>query len=404
MTRFNATMFIFVLVLALNGVGLMMIYSSSAPIAASQINARNSARAKVTGETFEPIAHHPKFLYKQLVWLGLGVAALMFLYRRDYDTLLKYSRYFWILSLILIGIVLAFMPAINESKRWLILGPFTFQPSELAKLSLVVLTAKMLDDRKTQLHSLTRGFFKPVLLAVLTCAVIAIQDLGSAVVIGLVCFTMWFFAGLRYRHILALIPIGLVGGVVGVLMEPYRINRLRVWLFGGDELDGAWQITQSLIAVGSGGLKGLGLGMGIQKYHFVAAMYTDFIFADICEELGFIGAVALLLLFATLITLGFVTAFRCPDFVGMILAAGMTTMIALPVLINVAVVLQMGPTKGLPLPFISYGGSSLLVNMCAVGILMNIAERNAETQGVYKRDTVTRERRLFRWGRASRAY
>jgi cell division protein FtsW len=192
------------------------------------------------------------------------------------------------------------------------------------------------------------------------------------------------------------------------LIKPYRLGRIitfaRSILEGSNDLQievaaKAWQAKQSLIAVGTGGWTGLGPGMGIQKHYFLPAVYTDYVFANICEELGFIGAVALLLLFATLCFIGFRVAYKSPDFVGALLVTGLTAMVAVPALINVAVVLGCAPTKGLALPFISYGGSSLLVNLSAMGLLMNIARRNEEIQEVKRPVAVTPERRLWKWGR-----
>lgn len=399
MNRFSSAMCIFALALALNSIGVIVIYSSSAPVAARSINARAKNRAIQNGETYSPIPHHPKFLYRQLVWFIIGMGGLAFFYRSDYNKVLEWSKWAWLFTLLLLLLVFLFGRKAGGARRWLFLGPITIQPSELAKFALVILTAKLLNDRRQELYSFTQGFLQLLVLAGLTICLIVVEDLGSAAVLAMIVCILWFIGEVRTRHILGLAPLGLAGLAVGVLMKPYRIQRIINWIFGGNETTGNWHSNQSLIAVGTGGVSGLGLGMGMQKYHYVAAMHTDFIFAEVCEEMGLIGAVGLLLVFTALFIVGFSVAYRTPDFVGAVLAAGMTTMIAVPVLVNVAVVLDLLPTKGLPLPFISYGGSSLLVNMCAIGLLMNIAERNLEVQSVRPRAAVIREPRFWNWGR-----
>lgn len=412
MQRLNAKLCIFALVLALTATGILTIYSSSAVVAASRVNRVRSRQLRL-GETFRPVNHHSLYLRKQIVWCALGLTALMFFYASDYNKVLHRSKWLLLLSLILLGAV--YIPnlglQINGARRWIRLGPMTFQPSELAKLALVIVTAKMLNDRREQLYSFARGLLPPLLLVTPIVAIIAVEDLGTAIVIALIVGTLWFIAGIRLRHLLALAPAGLAALALGVLVEPYRrervINFVKAILDREDLkelLSSSWQPQQALIAVGTGGWSGLGLGAGIQKHHFVAAMYTDFAFANLCEELGFIRVVALLGLFAALFIIGFRVAYKSPDFVGALLAAGMTTMIAVPVLINVAVVLRCLPAKGLALPFISYGGSSLLINMSAVGLLMNIARRNEQTQQARRPVAVTPERRLWRWGRTGEAY
>lgn len=401
MRRLNATICIFALVLALTGAGMLMIYSSSAVVAASRVNHARSQRLRL-GNTFRPVNHHSLYLRKQVIWFGFGLAALMFLYASDYNKVLR--RWKWLCLLSFLLLLAVYIPGIglkiNGARRWIRFGPMTFQPSELAKLALVIATAMLLSDRRDRLHIFTRGFLPPLLLAVPFVAIIAIEDLGGAVVLALIVATLWFIAGVRLVHLLSLVPAAVIAFGIGVLIKPYRWVRIVTFLTGGDVLGSNWHSTQALIAVGTGGWSGLGLGSGIQKHYFVAAMYTDFAFANVCEELGFIGAAVLLGLFAALCVIGLRVAYKSPDFVGALLVAGMITMIAVPVLINVAVVLRCLPTKGLGLPFISYGGSSLLINLSAVGLLMNIARRNEQTQQVRRPVAVTPERRLRRWGLA----
>lgn len=401
MERLRASVCIFVLALMLSGIGITMIYSASAPVAASYVSKR--VRERKSDEIFRPLHYHWYFLRKQMTWWTISVLALLVLFACDYNKILKYSKWAVIGSFVLVVWVLLFGPEINGSKRWFRFGPISFQPSELAKLSLVVYMAKLLSERRRQLRDFSKGFILPVSLSAVFVCLIGIEDFGSAAVLGLIILIMWFIAGVSMKHLAALAPACIAVFVALVLMEPYRIERLKTHLFGGDPTKEAWHISNALTAVGSGGWTGLGLGMGIEKHGFVPAMHTDFIFANVCEETGFVGAVTVLLLFAALIVLGYRVARKSPDFVGGLLAAGLTTMIAVPTLVNVAVVLGVLPTKGLPLPFISYGGSSLLVNMCAVGITMSIARRNEETREIRQAEGLVRRSNFWR-RRTSRAF
>jgi cell division protein FtsW len=388
----NVTMLIFALALALAGAGLLLIYSSSAVVAAASVNkARGKYRDKA--EVVQLVSHHPLYLHKQIVWCLAGFLGLLFFYRWDYNSNARWSKWFWLAAIALVILVLCFARPIKGARRWLIIGPFTLQPSEFAKLALVILTARVLSARAEVLKRFRAGFLPALLLAAATIGAIVVEDFGSAVVIGLVALTMWFIAGVRIRHIVALAPVALLVAALAIWDKPYRWERVEDFFFGREVKTAAWHTTQALIAVGTGGWTGVGLGEGIQKHHFVAEMYTDFVFADVCEELGFVGASLLILTFTALILLGFYVAFKSPDFLGAMLAAGAASMIAIPVIVNVAVVLQCAPTKGLPLPFISYGGSSLLVNLSAIGLLMNIAQRNEETQEIRRSE----QSGLFNW-------
>jgi len=414
MRQFKTPMLILVLVLALSGIGALMIYSSSAVVAAAQVNRVRSDQLHL-GKTFSAVNHHSLYLRKQLIWFALGLVAMMMLYGTDYNQILRRSR--WICLTAFLLLLAVYIPGIghrvDKATRWIRLGPMTFQPSELAKLAVVIATAKMLSDRRDQLRSFGRGFLQPLAIGAVFVALIAVEDLGCAIVLTAIIMMLWFIAGIRLLHLIALAPVGLAALAVGIAIKPYRLERLVTFFHRFSESDvtvtakmaaKAWQADQSLIAVGTGGWTGLGPGMGIQKYYYLPAVYTDYIYANICEELGFIGAVALLLLLATLCFIGFREAYKSPDFIGALLVSGLTAMIAVPVVINVGVVLGWLPTKGLALPFISYGGSSLLINMCAMGILMNVAQRNEELQGVKRPVAVTPERRLWKWGRTESAY
>lgn len=267
-------------------------------------------------------------------------------------------------------------------RRWIQLGPLTFQPSELAKFALIIATAKILNDRHDRLREFAQGLLPPLLLAVTFVVMIGKEDFGSGVVLGMIVSSLWLIGGVRLRHLIALLPPAAAAGALLVVIAPYRIKRLIEFLTGG-----CWHVWQALIAVGSGGWPGRGPGLGMQKHGFLPAVHTDFVFANVGEEFGFAGAVALLLLFALLCAVGFRVAYKTPDLAGTLLATGMTLMIAVPVLVNAAVVLGCAPAKGLALPLISYGGSSLLINLAGMGLLMNVARRNGSTDETMRYST-----------------
>jgi len=378
---------IFLLVLMLTAVGLVMVYSSSAVASASRINQMHLNGQKQV-ELFTPVNYHWYYLQRQLAWVVLGILALMLLYGIGYDWLLKNWKLLCAAAFVLL--LLVYVPGIgreiNGARRWVGRGPFMFQPSELAKFALIIGTAKMLSDTakvlgdpRNRLSEFAKAFFPLLLPAALFVVVIGVEDFGSAFVLGLIVSSLWFIGGVRLRHLAALFLPALAVGAILIVLEPYRLTRIIEFLTGK-----SWHVEQALIAVGSGGWIGRGPGLGMQKHHFLPAVHTDFAFANVCEEFGFIGALVVLLLFAVLCAVGFRVAYKTPDFGGVLLASGMTLMIVVPVLVNVAVVLGCVPTKGLALPLISYGGSSLLINLAGMGLLMNVARRNGPTDEVMR--------------------
>jgi cell division protein FtsW len=211
-------------------------------------------------------------------------------------------------------------------------------------------------------------------------------DFGSTVIIGMIVFTIWFIAGLRILHLSSLVLASIPCAIVSILLNPYRVKRILGFIDPWSHAQGsAYQVIQSQIAVGSGGLTGRGLGAGLQKYHFLAESHTDFIFAIVGEETGFIGAALLVLMFIVLLWMGVTVALRASDYYTGLLASGIVTMICLSAAVNFWVVMGLLPPKGLALPFISYGGSSLVTNMAGIGILLNISKVTEESQGLGRR-------------------
>jgi cell division protein FtsW len=270
------------------------------------------------------------------------------------------------------------MPAMSGAHRWIPLGPLRFQPSEFAKLFTVVFMAHVLSRKEDQVNDpWTVSLPCFVVVGTLAFLVFIEPDMGSAVMLVAVACLMIFVAGLSWRAIAALGSLGLLAFVAGVLAKDYRLMRLKAFLDpSADALGSSFQLNQSLIAIGSGGLTGTGLGQGQQKAFFLPAVHTDFIFSVIGEELGLIGTAALLAAFLLIFWRGMRTSFRAPDRFGFYLALGITNLLVLQALINMGVCLGLLPTKGLPLPFISYGGSSLLASMAATGLLLNISQHS----------------------------
>jgi cell division protein FtsW len=257
----------------------------------------------------------------------------------------------------------------------MMLGPFSFQPSELAKVALVVYLAASLDHKHERLTDLRRGVLPHCLVAgALALLLLAEPDFGSAALVAVVLLGMLFAAGVRTRHLLLLCSAAIPGMVALMVAEPYRVKRLMTFLdYNLDPRGDGFQLRQSLIAFGSGGMAGVGLGQSQQKMFFLPAAHTDFIFSVIGEELGLLGALLVLGLFALIALRGFRIAVAHPERFGALLAFGVTLLLVVQGLLNVGVVLGCLPTKGLVLPFISYGGSAMLLTMAEVGVLLALA-------------------------------
>lgn len=330
------------------------------------------------------------FFVKQVMFAGIGLVALLLCYTLDYQYFRRFAPALMLATLMLC--LLVFVPGVGQAakgaNRWIGFGGLRLQPSEFAKLGLVIYMAKMLADRRQYLKSLCSGLLPAAAITGLFVGVIVIEpDFGAAFVLGVVIFGMWLAAEMRWFHLMLLPVAVLPAGVYAFLSEPYRIKRLLAFMFRDeDTLMGAgYQLYQSLIAVGSGGLWGLGLGESKQKFHYLTEAHTDFVFAIMGEELGFIKLSCIVLLYAALVMIGWWIALRSTDLFGSLLAAGVTLMIFCNTAIHMAVVLGLLPTKGLVLPFISAGGSSLIVSMAAIGLLMNIA-RNQHAHAQHGRD------------------
>ena len=341
-------------------VGVVMVYSASAIVAAGRF-------------------HDPYFfLKKQIFWALLGALCLWLALRLDYRRLEGL-----VVPLLLVAgvlLVLVLVPplgqAINGTRRWIRLGPVSFQPAELAKLALVVYLAAFLARRRDALGDFRRGLLPPLAVAgVLAALVLAQPDLGSSLTLVALTFALLFLAGGRVRHLALVLAPALPLLAVAVWAAPYRIRRVTPFLDPWSDPRGSgFQIIQSWLAFGNGGLLGQGIGGSQQKLFYLPEAHTDFIFAIVGEELGLVGALAIVGLFVVLAWRGLRIGLRAPDPFGAYLALGITVLIATQAVVNLGVVTGLLPTKGLPLPFISFGGSALLVTMLATGVLLNISQ------------------------------
>ena len=353
-------MWLLVVAIALLSVGVVMVYSASAIVAADRFR--------------DPYF----FLKKQLFWALLGCGALWLALRVDYRRLERWSMP--LLALAVLLLVLVLIPpvghAINGTRRWIRLGPVSFQPAEFAKFALVGFLAAFLSRRTDRLHDFWRGVALPLGVAGTLAVLVVLQpDLGNCVTLVALTFALLFLAGSRFQHLSLVLAAALPLVVVAVFAAPYRLRRITAFVDPWqDPRGGGFQIIQSWLALGTGGLLGRGLGGSRQKLFYLPEAHTDFIFAIIGEELGFVGATAVLALFVLLVWRGVRIGLRAPDPFGAYLALGITVLLATQTLVNLGVVTGLLPTKGLPLPFISFGGSALVVTMLATGVLLNISQ------------------------------
>ena len=282
------------------------------------------------------------------------------------------------LTILLLIAVFGFSP-VNGARRWIKLRGFSIQPSEIAKLSLALFLARFLQCRAGDEPSFWRTFLPCFLVLGIVAGLVAKEpDLGTALMLAIICFTVCFAAGVRLMHLVyAVVPALLFVGKM-LIFTPFRMKRLAAFIDPWADAQGTgYQVVQSLIAVGSGGAHGLGFAQGKQKMLFLPFAHSDFIFSVIAEELGLVGALAVIAVFALFLWRGIRASLLAPDRFGMLLSLGLVTAIVAQALFNISVVLSLVPTKGIPLPFISYGGSSLVPTLAAVGILLNISQHAA---------------------------
>jgi cell division protein FtsW len=321
------------------------------------------------------------YFLRQVGFAAAGFAAMAALRRVDYRTLRRYAPAAAAIAaaLMLLVLVPGLGIRVNGARRWFSLGPLgSFQPSEIAKLAFALFMARWVDKRGERLKSLSDGFLPFAILLGGTLALVMLEkDLGSALVIGAIFCAIYFAAGGRKRYLAVLLLLLVAAFALLTVVESYRAQRLAVFLDPfKDPLGAGFQSRQALLALGSGGLTGVGLGHSVQKYLWLPEAHTDFIFAIVGEETGLIGTTAVLAAFVGLALRGYRAAMRAPDRFGLALGAGITTWIAFQALLNMGTVTDTVPITGVTLPFISYGGTSLAITMAAVGVLLNIASQS----------------------------
>ena len=361
MERRGIDIFLLIVVLTLVGIGLIMVLSASSIQALSNY-----------GDTYY-------FFKRQLAWAVLGLGAMLFLARMDYHFWGKIGR---VIILVALGIlIIVLIPQVGYiaggARRWLVFGPVVVQASEVAKFALIIYLAGYLAGKNEKVIKSLDGLWPPLLIIALVLYLIILEpDLGTAVSIGITIFLMLFAAGVKLQHLGVLVLVAAPFLYYFVMGEAYRRQRFLAFINPWkDPLDSGFHIIQSLYALGSGGLFGLGFGQSKQKFFYLPAPSTDFIFAVLGEELGLIGGGLILVLFFLLAWRGLAIAINAPDLLGTLLAVGLTAMIIVQVLINIGVVTGSLPVTGISLPFISYGGSSLVIMLSAVGILLNISRQ-----------------------------
>jgi cell division protein FtsW len=355
---------LFIATLVLVCASLVMVYSASAVLALDK-------------------NQHPSFfLFKQATFALLGLVLMPVLMRVDYRHY-RQPIVLWT-ALALVGLALVavlFGPRINGARRWFGIAGIGVQPSEFAKLAMIFFVAAILERRMDRIDDVRHSLLPVAIVLGGVVGLIMLQpDLGTAVSIIVIVGAMVFAAGINYRYIAGLLLVSLPAAYIVLMSADYRQRRIRVFLDPwSDPLGDGFQVIQSLIAVGTGGLFGRGLMAGVQKLFYLPYPETDFIYAVIGEELGLLGTTVVLACFCVIAWRGLRTAMRAPDRFGAFLALGLTAMVVVQAFINMSVVLGLLPTKGIPLPFVSFGGSSLLMSMIGMGILLNVSQYASST-------------------------
>ena len=333
-------------VLLLLAIGLVMVLSASSPTALSE-----------SGNSY-------KYFVRQLIFGVLGIVFMCIISKIDYRFYQKFYKHAWWISLILLVLVLLVGREVNNAKRWIyVTDSLSVQPSEIVKFLMIIFYAGILVKNKDQLSLYGKGFLKHVcLLAPIIATLLLEPHFSASIVIIGICSVMMIMAGCKFWHFLVTgVTVGIPGIIGLILIEPYRLTRVITFLDPWKDATGTgWQVIQSLYAIGSGGLFGAGLGESKQKFLYIPEPHNDFIFSILGEELGFIGCAVVLILFAIFIWRGVLIAMRAPDMFGSLVAIGITALVAIQVIINVAVVTSSMPATGMPLPFFSYRWNSII--------------------------------------------
>ncbi len=359
----------FLIVITLLVIGIIMMFSASYAKALSESGGQNGT----------------SYAMKQMMMAGVGIVALFFFSFFDYRHFAspKIAIPFYCGCLALLIAVLAMGVTENGATRWIVLGPINFQPSELMKLAIIVLFSYLIVQNYNRMHTFSVGILPfGVLLGAVVLLLLLQPHLSCTLLTCAVAVILMFIGGVRWKHIGILIVVGVIGIVAIVFYKiqtdgfTYFATRFQSWLDPfSDEKGGTWQTTQSLIAIGSGGLFGLGLGGSRQKFMYLPESQNDFVFSIVCEELGFIGAVTVILLFLLLVIRGIYIASKARDKFGMLITIGITAQIGIQAFLNIAVVSNLIPNTGISLPFFSYGGTALIMQLAEMGIVLNVSRQ-----------------------------
>lgn len=350
------------IILALLAVGVIMVLSSSYVWAEYKYD------------------DHLFFAKRQLLFAGVGVVAMFFIMNVPYHTWETHAKLLLIICFVLLVLVL--VPGVGlvrgGARSWIGIGAFSIQPSEFMKLGLIAFLAKFLSERQKYMSSFRKGFLPAVSLVFIAFGFIMLQpDLGTGVVLVGTCMLMIFVSGASIKHFSGLAALGVGGFIFLIASAPYRIKRITAFLDPWQDPRGdGFQIIQSLYAIGPGGLMGTGIGKSLQKYFYLPEPQTDFIFAILAEELGFIGGAAVIVLFILFLWRGIKISLEAPDGFGRLLSLGVIFMVTIQVMINVSVVIGLIPVTGITLPFLSYGGSSLTLTLMSAGVVLNISRHS----------------------------
>lgn len=348
-------------VLLLLSLGLIMVLSASSPTALAE---NKSSYA---------------YFIRQAFFAMLGLIAMFFISKIDYRIFKRFYKLAYVLAILLLVLVLLIGRNLNGATRWIYIGSLSFQPSELVKFLMIIFYAAMLTKNRDDLGYFWKGFIKHIIfLAPIALLLMKQPHFSATMVIAGISVIMMILAGCKFWQILvAGSCLGTPALIYIIFTSAYRLKRVTTFLDPwSDKLGKGWQVIQSLYAIGSGGLFGLGLGQSKQKFLYLPEPQNDFIFSVLAEEIGFVGCTFVIILFGILIWRGILTAIKAPDMFGSLIAIGITALIGIQTIINIAVVTSSMPATGMPLPFFSYGGTALFILLCEIGVLLNISRQN----------------------------
>ncbi|SDL78097.1 putative lipid II flippase FtsW [Sediminibacillus halophilus] len=369
---------LFITPLLLTAFGIVMIYSASMVIAVIKNDVPSNY-----------------FMVRQLMWFGLGFVFYLFCSMFAYRHYQKLIKPMIIMIFLLLVAVLFFGDEVNNAKSWLVLGPFRLQPAELAKLGLIIYLASAYSKKQQYIDDFFKAVLPPLVMTGMILVLIIKQpDIGTAAIILMIAATVIFSSGIKFRHLFLLggAVIVIVGLAATKMVTPERISRFTgaYQPFDDPDLNG-FHLIQSYLAIGTGGITGQGLGQGIQKLGYLPEPHTDFIMAVIAEELGFLGVIVVLGMLAAIVLRGLYIANQCRDSFGSLLAIGISSMIGIQAFINLGAISGLLPITGVTLPFVSYGGSSLLILLISTGILNNIAKSVRANEQRMTKETIPDE-------------